>query len=155
MLFVLLPIFIQLTSVLYTQVLRIWIPFGMYPVIIPNLQYLCNENFLTFIDVQYKGGHQEVQLRTEQREIVTGRNKIRTFLLRKTQKLPKSSDRQILVGDAGALALQKFSYTHTHTYGIHFHVRSWSDSFKLLTCPSSRYFHLQSVSQMCDFDIKK
>lgn len=35
----------------------------------------------------------------------------------KTQNLPRSSDRQILVGDAEGLGLQKFSYTHTHTYG--------------------------------------
>lgn len=35
---------------------------------------------------------------------------------RKTQNLPKSSDKQISVGDTGALALWTFSYTHTHTH---------------------------------------
>lgn len=57
MLFLLLPIFIQFTSVLYTLVPSIWVPFDMYAVIIQSLYILCNNNFLTFTNIQYRDGH--------------------------------------------------------------------------------------------------
>lgn len=147
MLHVLLLIFIQFTSFLYTQMLNVQIPFDLCAGhhSIPVFSSL--KNFSTFTKAQYR--HTTMKHCCKQNWGRLSQAATKYKLCAGKTEFPKIQWEANLSGRCWRFSASEI---HLGVYGNNIPVTNYSGIFKWLICPSSHYLNLWSVRQMCKFE---